>query len=238
MAFVCCSRTRDNHVKRYGIPGERGPQYEHVVERVEIDVPDMPEEIKAPLASRVLQLPEVDEVAFGKDVVLLIVNHGIPWKSAELLIKCVNAHVAGRVLDKKLPATVYQLRRLTKCSPGNAKLYHVCPVCDFVFVGDSVVCDPCGRPPARRVKRQIIVNDIAVTIREMFAVPQLAEAFEYAAHRVPGDGDVWDGRVLRDVPAGCFRIVCYYLSYYVLLFTVFHDTVINPVARSSGRGSV
>ena len=53
-----------------------------------------------------------------------------------------------------------------------------------------------------RVKRQIIVNDIAVTIREMFAVPQLAEAFEYASHRVPGDGDVWDGRVLRDVPPG------------------------------------
>jgi hypothetical protein len=48
------------------------------------------------------------------------------------------------------------------------------------------------------------VNDIAVTIRQMFGVRQLAEAFEYAYHRVPGDGDVWDGRVLRDVPRGTF----------------------------------
>ena len=196
--------TRKRHVQRYGMPGS-ALLVEEFVQPQEIDVPEiLKDEVKAPPARPVFPSHEVDHEAFGKDVVLLVVNHGIPWKSAELLIKCMNTHVYGRVLDEKLPATVYQLRRLTKCSPGNAKLFHVCPVCDFVFVGDSPVCDPCGRPPRKRVPRQLIVNDIAVTIRQMFGVPQLAEAFEYAYHRVPGDGDVWDGRVLRDVPRGTF----------------------------------
>jgi hypothetical protein len=201
---IIAERARRRHMKRYGLPAS-ALQNEEFVQPEEIGVPEiLRDEVKAPPARPVLTSHEVDYVAFGKDTVLLVVNHGIPWKSAELLIKCMNTHVYGRVLDKKLPATVYQLRRLTQCSPGNAKLFHVCPVCDFVYVGDSPVCDPCGRPPRRRVPRQLIVNDIAVTMRQMFGVRQLAEAFEYAYHRVPGDGDVWDGRVLRDVPRGTF----------------------------------
>jgi hypothetical protein len=36
----------------------------------------------------------------------------------------------------------------------------------------------------------------------MFGVPRIAEAFEYAFHRKPGDGDVWDGSVMQGIPLG------------------------------------
>ena len=149
---------------------------------------------------------DVDEQTFARDMVLLVVNHGIPWKAAELIVKLVNAHTHGRFLGQPLPSTAYQLKNMTNCRPGQAKLLHVCSVCDFVFDGDQEVCTPCGLPPRMRVKRQLLVNDVRVTIQQMFALPKLAEAFEYAFHRQPGDGDVWDGGVMRDIPLGIFTI--------------------------------
>jgi hypothetical protein len=201
-----------NHIRTYGLPDE------HVQHDPMPPVEEEEEEVKLPHRACVYPPEEVDMVAFAKDVVLLVVNHGIPWKSCELLLKCVNSHVRGRVVDKNLPATVYQLRKLTHCSPGNAKLLNVCPECDFVFVDGALVCDSCGLPPRTRVKRQMIVNDIGVTIQAMFAVPQLAEAFSYPSRRVRGDGDVWDGVVLRDVPVG----TC---SNQIILFCVLNVTI-------------
>ena len=130
----------------------------------------------------------VDEETFARDIVLLIVNHGIPWKAAELIVKLVNSHIHGRFLGQPLPSTAYQLKNMTNCLPGQAKLLHVCPVCDFVFDGDQEVCTPCGLPSRMRVKRQLLVNDVRVTIQQMFALPKLAEAFEYAFHRQPETG--------------------------------------------------
>jgi hypothetical protein len=145
---------------------------------------------------------EVDQVAFAKDLVLLVINHGISWKAVELVVKLVNSHVRGRMLNKKLPATAYQLKKITSCRPGNAKLVHVCPVCDFVFDGDQQLCTPCGLPPRMRHTRQMLLNDVKITIRQMFGVPRIAEAFEYAYQRKPGDGDVWDGSVMQGIPLG------------------------------------
>jgi hypothetical protein len=145
---------------------------------------------------------EVDHGAFAQDLVLLVVNHGITWKAVELVVKLVNSHVRGRTLNKNLPATAYQLKKITACRPGNAKLVHVCPVCDFVFDGDQQLCTPCGLPPRMRHTRQMLLNDVSITIKQMFGVPQIAEAFEYAFHRKPGDGDVWDGSVMQGIPLG------------------------------------
>ena len=203
---------RTKHLLRYGCPVQFGQHPDNELKPVQ-EVPpaqqldeQKDEEEEAPVPLAFPSEDGVDAVAFAKDLVLLVVNHGVPWKSAEMIVKLVNSHVHGKIVGEKLPATMYQLRKLTHCSPGNAKLLHTCPVCDFVFVGEATVCDPCGLPPSKRVKRQLIVYDIAVTIREMFGVPSLAEAFEYAFHRVPGDGDVWDGDVLRAVPLGTKHI--------------------------------
>jgi hypothetical protein len=195
---------RAKHKRWYGVPNEvlavaeeDGAPEEEVVE-VKGQEQEEDNEIE-PVAG-------VDTVAFARDLVLVVINHGIPWKSAELVMKLVNSYVVGRDVIEKLPASVYQLKKLTQCSPGHAKLFDVCPVCDFVFLGEERVCDPCGLPPLARGKRQLIVNDISVTLHQMFGVPQLAEAFEYASTRVPGDGDVWDGQVLRGMPMGAHTL--------------------------------
>jgi hypothetical protein len=149
----------------------------------------------------------VDEEAFARDVVLLVVNSGLTWKGAEDMVKLFNAHCKGRMITKHLPATAYQLKRVTSCAPGNAKLLHVCRNCDFVFLDGQGVCTPCELPPMMRVKRQLLVNDVGERIRRMFANPMLAEALGYAATRLPGDGDVWDGSVMREIPTGT-HIIC------------------------------
>ena len=75
----------------------------------------------------------INEEAFARDVVLLIVNGGLTWKAAEDMVKVFNAHCKGKLVTKNLPATPYQLKRITSCVRGAAKLHHACPKCDFVF---------------------------------------------------------------------------------------------------------
>ena len=208
--------TRMKHKKRFGVPGGGADE-----EQKDMD-PPCADDVSPGNEPSVPTAPlEINVDMFAKDLVLLIVNHGVTWKAAELVVKLVNSYVLGRVLTQPLPATVYQLKKVTECRPGNAKLMHVCPVCDFVFDGDHAVCTPCGVPPRVRVKRQLLVNDVSVTIRQMFAVPKLAEALEYAFHRRPGDGDVWDGRIMRDIPLG----YQYYLfEHQPILLLVTNDT--------------
>ena len=114
------SATRSRHKRWYGVDGREDEKDEPVVEqevKVEQVLPPPPEEIG------------VDKAAFAKDLVLLVINHGIPWKGAELIVKLVNAHVHGRILGEKLPATAYQLKKTTGCRPGNAKLYRSATLC-------------------------------------------------------------------------------------------------------------
>jgi hypothetical protein len=211
--------TRCKHKNRYGLPGD---------EEASACVEDESKDLQGPdvlPAAPVLESPpvetEVDQVAFAKDLVLLVINHGISWKAVELVVKLVNSHVRGRTLIKNLPATAYQLKKITACRPGSAKLVHVCPVCDFVFDGDQQLCTPCGLPPRMRHTRQMLLNDVKITIRQMFGVPRIAEAFEYAYHRKPGDGDVWDGSVMQGIPLGTHAAV----SNYLILQEVSYD---NP----------
>ena len=144
----------------------------------------------------------VDRDAFARDMVLLVVNHGIPWDGATKILKLVNLHVHGRELQTPLPASTYTLKKLSKCQPGHTQLIALCPHCDFVFNKGQAVCDPCGLPPRKREKRKLMVHDVADSLKHMYGNVKLAEALGYAATRVPGDGDVWDGRVLKDVPTG------------------------------------
>lgn len=168
------AKARTEHRKRYGVAGleekKEVPSAPHGDE-VQDASSSSPERVRrgAPVDIG------VDEETFAKDLVLLIINHGIPWKGAELIVKLVNSHVRGRILGHPLPATAYQLKRRTGCSPGDAKLFHVCPVCDFVFDDGQAVCEPCGEPPSMRIKRQLLVNDIGARIKQMFANPMLAE---------------------------------------------------------------
>lgn len=209
-------RQRTTHKKVFGLP-LRAPE----VFSCEDDAKSPPHLLEpGPAPEHVPKaLQDVDEELFAKDLVLLTINHGISWKAAELIVKLVNAHVAGRTLHDKLPATAYQLKKLTNCRPGNAKLLHVCPACDFVFDDHQQVCTPCGLPPRIRVKRQVLVNDIRATIQQLFAIPRLAEAFAYASIRKPGDGDVWDGRVMRGIPLGTTHIY-----HHMILVPTLYDT--------------
>ena len=42
----------------------------------------------------------------------------------------------------------------------------------------------------------MLVFDFAEYLTEMYKVPELARALRYPITRVPGDGDVWDGKLL------------------------------------------
>jgi hypothetical protein len=196
------SSTRWTHKKRYGLAGNE--EASACEKDLAVCEEDESKDLQGP--DPLLEPPsvetEVDPVAFAKDLVLLVINHGITWKAVELVVKLVNSHVRGRTLNKNLPATAYQLKKITACRPGNAKLVHVCPGCDFVFNGDQQLCTPCGLPPRLRHTRQMLLNDVSITIKQMFGVPRIAEAFEYAFHRKPGDGDVWDGSVMQGIPLG------------------------------------
>ena len=197
---MVCNNTRTIHTKRYGLAGKE--EGSACVEQGPDVLPAAPVLAEVPVLESPPLEAEVDHVTFAKDLVLLATNHGITWKAVELVVKLVNSHVRSRTLNKDLPATAYQLKKITACRPGNAKLVHVCPVCDFVFDADQQLCTPCGLPPRMRHKRQMLVNDVKITISQMFGVPRLAEAFEYAYHRKPGDGDVWDGSVMQEIPLG------------------------------------
>jgi hypothetical protein len=195
---VLCKRSRTYHRQRYGVS-----QDDEALARE----PARPvDEESSALQDDIVPVPEesqtINEEAFARDVVLLVVNSGLTWKAAEDMVKVFNAHCRGKVVTKNLPATPYQLKRITSCVRGAAKLYPACPKCDFVFNDGQGVCIPCGLPPMLRVKRQLLVNDVGARIQRMFANPMLARAFGYAATRVPGDGDVWDGAIMRDIPTG------------------------------------
>ena len=62
----------------------------------------------------------------------------------------------------------------------------------------STVCPVCGRGRQSTVSRQLLVTSYIDRIVRMYAVPQIAYAMQYAMLRVPGDGDCWDGEILRD----------------------------------------
>ena len=198
-------RTRRTHRAKYGLSEvvEEEKVHEGLVEGVLED------------ARRPVVLGVVDNDLFAKDLVLLVVNHGISWKAAELVVKLVNSHAFGRFFGSTLPATAYQLKNITACQPGNAKLLPVCPVCDFVFDTQQHACAPCGIPPRMRAQRQLLVNDITETIKQMYGNPRLAEALEYAFHRRPGDGDVWDGEVMKDIPLGTHTV--FYASHHSMI---------------------
>jgi hypothetical protein len=203
---MVCRRSRIYHIHRYGLSQDdeafaREPEESSALP----DVP-VPEESSAlPYVPVPEESQTINEEAFARDVVLLVVNSGLTWKAAEDMVKVFNAHCRGKLVTKNLPATPYQLKRITSCVRGAAKLYHACPKCDFVFNDGQGVCIPCGLPPMLRVKRQLLVNDVGARIQRMFGNPMLARAFGYAATRVPGDGDVWDGAIMRDIPTGKHR---------------------------------
>jgi hypothetical protein len=200
---VLSGESRRLHKRQYGIVAEDCKQDDEALV-TEPALPVVANELDVPVSEEG-QTIFINEEAFARDVVLLVVNSGLTWKAAEDMVKVFNAHCRGKVVTKNLPATPYQLKRITKCVRGEAKLYNACPKCDFVFNDGQGVCIPCGLPPALRVKRQLLVNDVGARIQRMFANPMLARAFGYAATRVPGDGDVWDGAIMRDIPAGKHR---------------------------------
>ena len=194
------SRSRAYHKQQYGLMIEREDWEKDDEALAREPVVEESPALPVPVESQT-----INEEAFARDVVLLVVNCGLTWKAAEDMVKVFNAHCRGKVVTKNLPATPYQLKRITSCVRGAAKLYHACPKCDFVFNDGQGVCIPCGLPPMQRVKRQLLVNDVGSRIQRMFANPMLARAFGYAATRVPGDGDVWDGAIMRDIPTGKHR---------------------------------
>ena len=191
-----------NHKKWYGVANEE--QASEGDEPLEMPSPPEENQEQQGRASPVPDHAEVDEKAFAMDLVLLIINHGVPWSAAEMVINLVNTHVVGRRLHEGLPASPYQLKRLTGCNPGDAKLFDVCPECDFVFNDGQDTCIACALPPSRGAKggKKMLVNDVAVRIKQMFGNAELARALGYAANRKVGDGDVWDGRMLSNVPLG------------------------------------
>ena len=44
----------------------------------------------------------------------------------------------------------------------------------------------------------MLVFNAAKTIQQMYEVPELANALKYPISRETGDGDVWDGALLKD----------------------------------------
>jgi hypothetical protein len=44
----------------------------------------------------------------------------------------------------------------------------------------------------------MLVFNAAKTIQQMYEVPELASALKYPISRETGDGDVWDGALLKD----------------------------------------
>ena len=173
---VISSRGRTRHKQAYGVPGE-------------LEVKDEPDDIPPPVVAPVVaphvpHVPDVDMEGFAKDLVLIVINHNIPWKGAELMVKLFNARVFGREWTQKLPATMYQLKKITQCQPGHSRLFHVCPICDFVFNDGQTVCT-CGLPPRwQKVPRQLIVYDVSVRIKQMFANPMLAKVNSHYCRRV------------------------------------------------------
>ena len=121
----------------------------------------------------------VDMASLAKDLVLLVINHDVTWKAAEKMLKLINAHLLGKTLHEKIPATAYQLKKATGCNPGNSRLLHVCRVCDFVFDAGQALCTTCGTPPRTRSNHQLLINDMGIRVKQMFANPAISKVPKY-----------------------------------------------------------
>ena len=162
------AKTRQRHRQQHGVPND-------VIHDEDVIHVPAAGPLIAPRVEEKAAEEGVDMATLAKDMVLLISNHDVTWSAAEKIIKLVNEHVFGKRLEERIPATAYQLKKATACNPGHSKLLHVCRRCDFVFDAAQTECATCGTPPQRRVKRQVLVNDVGVRIKQMYATAAIAK---------------------------------------------------------------
>ena len=88
--------------------------------------------------------------------------------------------------------------------PARLYTYHLCPNGDHVFSrkSNAKYCPKCGEARYDSMKRpslKLHIFSLKDRFTRMFAVPELAEAFQYPSRRQPGNGDAWDATLLPDL---------------------------------------
>jgi hypothetical protein len=105
--------------------------------------------------------------------------------------------------EHQVPNTAWKVNKAAGEVPQLVTYYDVCPGQDcHVFVGDELSsCPECGSPrKIVRQPRELLCTDVLGRLKQMFAIPELAQAFKYPTTRARGDGDIWDGELMRDIP--------------------------------------
>ena len=170
------ARTRYRHNEQHGVPlDSRVDTKMHIVPPLEQTVGTTHDEV---VEEKVAE-EGVDMALLAKDLVLLVINHDVTWKAAEKMLKLVNAHLLGKTLHEKIPATAYQLKKATGSNPGHSRLLHVCRVCDFVFDAGQALCTTCAAPPRPRSNHKLLINDVGIRVTQMFANPAISKVPKY-----------------------------------------------------------
>ena len=158
--------------------------------------------------------PSVDQ--FCADIAHARASSQITWQAVEDVLTIVKKHYKYLPDIAALPNTRYRIEQSAYPSMGPGEGFELLDLCNKhdTLVGNGVVCPhrvgvgrgraqvftACGQGPDPR--RQLLRMKLDDRITEMFAVPELAEAFDYRSTRKPGDGDIFDKCQRLNIPFG------------------------------------
>ena len=101
---------------------------------------------------------------------------------------------------QEIPHSLWLLKKKAGLLQSSSLLLDVCHKDHHVYAenDESKECPLCAVPRKTKTPRQLLVADVADRLRRMFKVKALAKEFRYPTRREDGDGDVWDGKDLKD----------------------------------------
>ena len=134
---------------------------------------------------------------FCREVLEQVSNKVVTQTGAEALLTLVHNRYGDRLAPGvTIPHTFYMLKKHSDLLPGGCTYLEVCASCDGFI--DEGRCPDCYKVPSGRVPREMLVTNIKARLKRMYSVPAIGQALEYPIHRQTGDGDVWDGLLLRE----------------------------------------
>lgn len=166
--------------------------------------PVLPLEEKSPIAKKRKTIPP--EVQVGNGLVDLVGRGLLTQKGAASAAKvycdALSPIFRSKGLDIYLPKTFYSILKKADVSNTKGMLLDVCPQCCHVYFEGDQDETTCPQPKcgARRDNvKQCLLFDVKAQIQSLMADYHFAKSHHYAAEfRDEGDGDIWDGDVLRE----------------------------------------
>jgi hypothetical protein len=141
------------------------------------------------------------EVMVCRETLSLVADNDLSQTGAVKLLGVLHHYYTPLLPPEcEIPHTLHMLKKKAGMVGSSSLLLDVCHADHHVYdeTDERTKCPRCWLPRKTKTPHQLLVPDVADRLRRMFAVPELAKAFRYPKTREKGDGDVWDGKDLKD----------------------------------------